>query len=78
MRTDGSSYSRYIVFFHKEVARLGVRGAIDEYIFSAPANAGPADKGPTMLMALMAGVLHPFIHLGYGLEFGDPVIVAEG
>ena len=60
------------------MARLGPKGALEEYIFSRAANIGPPDKGPTMVMALMAGVLHPLIHTGYGLEFGDQILVAEG
>lgn len=72
------SYSHYLPFFHSEVARLGPKGALEEYIFSPAANVGPADKGPTMLQALVAGVLHPLIHVGFGLEFNDQVMVAEG
>ena len=26
----------------------------------------------------MAGLLHPYIHAGYGVEFGIPGLVAEG
>jgi hypothetical protein len=31
-----------------------------------------------MLNRLLAGLVHPFIHLAYGLEFGLPGQVAEG
>lgn len=31
-----------------------------------------------MLDRLVAGVLHPFIQIGFGLEFRDRVVVAEG
>jgi hypothetical protein len=40
-----------------------------------------ADEGkkhPEMLNRLLAGLLHPFIHLIYGFEFGLPGQVAEG
>jgi hypothetical protein len=33
---------------------------------------------PEMLNRLLAGLVHPFIHLAYGLEFGLPGQVAEG
>jgi hypothetical protein len=59
------------------VKRLGIKGALQEYIFSGSANVG-AGNGPNMLVCLFAGLVHPFIHIGYGLEFNDPVIVAEG
>lgn len=26
----------------------------------------------------MSGLIHPFIHLGFGIEFNQPAIVAEG
>jgi uncharacterized protein YhjY with autotransporter beta-barrel domain len=31
-----------------------------------------------MLDRLVAGVLHPFIQVGFGLEFRDQVMLAEG
>ena len=31
-----------------------------------------------MLNRLMSALLHPFIHIGYGFEFGIPGQVAEG
>ena len=33
---------------------------------------------PEMLNRLLAGLVHPLIHLAYGLEFGLPGQVAEG
>jgi hypothetical protein len=39
------------------------------------------DKGkkhPEMLNRLLAGLLHPFIHLAYGFEFGLPGQFSEG
>ena len=35
-------------------------------------------KHPEMLNRLLAGLVHPFIHLAYGFEFGLPGQVAEG
>jgi hypothetical protein len=35
-------------------------------------------KHPQMLNRLLAGLVHPFIHLAYGFEFGIPGQVAEG
>lgn len=34
---DCSAYSRYLVFFHEEITRLGPLGAVDEYVFSPQA-----------------------------------------
>jgi len=33
---------------------------------------------PIFFASFMSGVYHPFIHLGYGLEFSSPMVVAEG
>jgi len=72
------SYSRYLPFFHAEVARLGPKGAVEEYVFSRRANVGAHNEGATMIIGLMCGLVHPLIHVGYGLEFDDPVVLAEG
>jgi len=40
--------------------------AIDTYVFH-----------PLMISRLAAGEFHPFIHLGYGIEFQLPMIVSE-
>ena len=35
-------------------------------------------EGGQMLDRLVAGVLHPFIQVGFGMEFRDQVMLAEG
>ncbi|WVQ77260.1 hypothetical protein IAR50_006943 [Cryptococcus sp. DSM 104548] len=87
---DKGCYSLYLPFFHSEIERLGPQGALIEYVFSPQANWEPATtspspeqqrgkpKTPNMLSRLMAGALHPIIHVGFGLEFGDRIILAEG
>ncbi|BEI81331.1 hypothetical protein CcaverHIS002_0204910 [Cutaneotrichosporon cavernicola] len=67
-----AAHSLYLPFFHEEVARLGIDGAIQEYLFS------PAATANGMMSALLSGVVHPFIHIGFGLEFDDPLMIAEG
>ncbi|GMK57238.1 hypothetical protein CspeluHIS016_0400720 [Cutaneotrichosporon spelunceum] len=67
-----AAHSLYLPFFHNEVARLGIDGAIQEYLFS------PAATSNEMMCALLSGVVHPFIHIGFGLEFDDPLMIAEG
>jgi len=97
---DKSAYSRYLVFFHAEIERLGPLVVLEEYIFSpqavrcATARYRTIYDGssslhqnwvarhdrppPQMLVRMVAGVLHPFIHIGFGLEFKDIVVLAEG
>ncbi|WWD17510.1 hypothetical protein CI109_101951 [Kwoniella shandongensis] len=79
------NYSRYLTFFHTEIDRMGPIRTVDKYIFAPDANWRPFKlengeecEGPKMIDRLMAGVLHPFIHVGFGLEFGDRVVLAEG
>ncbi|WVQ82439.1 hypothetical protein IAT38_004567 [Cryptococcus sp. DSM 104549] len=78
-------YSQYLVFFHAEIDRLGPTATLEEYVFSSQANyevfvdgEGKERGIPGMLNRLVAGVLHPFIHIGFGLEFDDRVVLAEG
>lgn len=59
----------------------GAKAALEEYIFATKANLDPtrpADKQPEMLNRFMDAIVHPMIHLGYGLEFDIPGMVVEG
>ena len=47
---------------------------MERYIFSPENN----KKGVSMFSRFQAGLLHPFIHIGYGAEFNVPGTVAEG
>ncbi|GLB42751.1 putative protein of unknown function (DUF4243) [Lyophyllum shimeji] len=78
---DDEYYSAYLDFFTEVVRSKGVAAALEEYIFDAKANfvAGrDADKQPEMLNRSMDGIIHSLIHVGHGLEFGLPGLVAEG
>lgn len=73
-------YSRYLAFFHREIDRLGPLGALETYVFSPGANwEGRNGKAPAQMLARThAGAIHPLIHIGFGLEFKDRVVLAEG
>ena len=62
-------YSDYLDFMIGEVEKLGRVGAVEKYAF---------DEQYSMLARFLAGIYHPFIHIGYGLEFGIDGMVAEG
>jgi hypothetical protein len=56
---------------------------LEKYVFSQKANFDPDrdTKGqtqPEMLNRFVNGLLHPMIHIGYGLEFGLLGTLAEG
>lgn len=77
----------YIEFFHREIEAKGVEVVMQEYLFSR------SEIAEEMLARLYGGMfiylgqipsthssigfLHPLIHLGFGLEFKQPVIIAE-
>ncbi|WVR07242.1 hypothetical protein IAU60_004283 [Kwoniella sp. DSM 27419] len=79
------NYARYLTFFHAEVDRLGPLETLTQYVFSPSANwqpfkcsDGQEREGPMMMDRLVGGVFHPYIHAGFGLEFNDRVVLAEG
>ncbi|WWC70436.1 uncharacterized protein I206_104387 [Kwoniella pini CBS 10737] len=79
------AYSRYLSFFHEEIAKNGPIETMNKYVFSPSANyeewktpEGDEKEGPLMIDRLVGGVFHPFIHVGFGLEFNDKVTLAEG
>ncbi|CAF1201541.1 unnamed protein product [Didymodactylos carnosus] len=63
-------YTSYLNFFLEQIKSKGVRACIEEYIFR--------DDATNMYARFFSGVYHPFIHIGYGVEFGIPMLVAEG
>jgi hypothetical protein len=78
----------YLTFFIGYPQDHSPSEALERFIFSPAYNfrSDLADHGrdskekvqPEMLNRLLAGVVHPFVHLAYGLEFGILGQVAEG
>jgi len=65
-------YVPFLRFFAREIEQRGVDGALLRHLFAA------TPRAQDLLARLLSGFLHPFIHVGYGLEFGLPAVVAEG
>lgn len=64
-------YRDFLVYFEQEIERNGWQATLQTHVFSeTPA----ADD---MLVRLFAGFLHPIIHLGFGVEFQQPAVIAE-
>jgi len=63
-------YTNYLNFFLKEIELKGIIPTIEEYIFK--------DRKAQMFHRFMMGFHHPIIHTGCGVEFGIPLMVAEG
>ncbi|KAH8689131.1 hypothetical protein BGW36DRAFT_433896 [Talaromyces proteolyticus] len=64
-------YNNFLRFFTLEIAERGVEGTLTEYLFKGD------ERANDILARLYDGLLHPVIHLGYGIEFQQPLIVAE-
>ncbi|KAJ6476997.1 hypothetical protein C8R45DRAFT_833639 [Mycena sanguinolenta] len=80
---DEEYYQAYLYFFSDLLLRKPVEEVVEEWIFSSKVNFSvnnPNHHGPQpeMLNRLLAGILHPMLYLGYGLEFSLPGLVAEG
>ncbi|KEY72281.1 hypothetical protein S7711_00279 [Stachybotrys chartarum IBT 7711] len=64
-------YHTFLEFFKSIIASKGYRAVVLQYIF---AHTKVADR---MLVQMVEGAYHPIIHLGFGIEFDQPAIVAE-
>jgi hypothetical protein len=64
-------YHDFLVFFQKEIETKSWQNVLNEYLFAND------ERSNDMLARLYAGFLHPIIHLGFGIEFQQPAIIAE-
>ncbi|TFK51605.1 hypothetical protein OE88DRAFT_1567261 [Heliocybe sulcata] len=75
-------YSGYLEFFTSILLEKGIPATLEEFIFSNKYNYDPQvkddDEQPRMLSRFLSGVLHPWIHTGYGVEFDLIGQTAEG
>ncbi|KAL6702627.1 hypothetical protein ACN47E_001296 [Coniothyrium glycines] len=64
-------YHDFLVFFQKEIDHKGWQSVVNEYLFAGD------ERADDLLVRLFAGLLHPIIHLGFGIEFQQPALIAE-
>ncbi|RDW95095.1 hypothetical protein BP5796_00858 [Coleophoma crateriformis] len=64
-------YRDFLLFFEQEMEKKGWQNVLNEYVFAGD------ERADGMLVRMYAGFLHPLIHLGFGVEFKQPAIVAE-
>ncbi|GIZ49398.1 hypothetical protein CKM354_001242800 [Cercospora kikuchii] len=64
-------YNDFLEFFQEEIDKKGWQDVLQEYVFAGD------ERAETMLVRMYAGFLHPIIHLGFGIEFEQPAIIAE-
>lgn len=67
-------YSNFLAFFEQELEQPGSskEAVVSRYCFSR------TPLADFMLAQLFEGLYHPIIHLGFGIEFNLPGLVAEG
>jgi len=79
-------YDAYLAFFTDYLQQSSPTEALERFIFSPAYNfvldhdATEDDSGkhPQMLNRLLGGLVHPFIHVFYGFEFGILGQIAAG
>ncbi|RYC54179.1 hypothetical protein CHU98_g12030, partial [Xylaria longipes] len=64
-------YHTFLEFFKRQIASRDYRDVVLTYVF------GHTKVADRMLVQMVEGAFHPIIHLGIGIEFDQPAIVAE-
>ncbi|KIJ41069.1 hypothetical protein M422DRAFT_780499 [Sphaerobolus stellatus SS14] len=72
---NARAYSAYLQFFSEQIGELGMTKTLEEYVFSPPSN---DNKANMLSRVAVEGIFHPFIQIGYGLEFSMDIEVAAG
>ncbi|KAI9648487.1 hypothetical protein NHQ30_003121 [Ciborinia camelliae] len=67
-----TEYCNFLAFFEQEIDIKDWKTVLDEYCFKR------TPLADTMLSQLYEGLYHPIIHLGLGVEFNQPSLIAEG
>ncbi|KAF8551785.1 hypothetical protein OG21DRAFT_1512319 [Imleria badia] len=78
---DEKFYQGYVSFFSQQASEKSVASTLEEFIFSEKYNfreGSDADSQPEMLSHFFQGLVHPMIHIGYGVEFGLKGMLVEG
>jgi len=79
-------YRDYLVFWQDEIEKKGWENVLNEYVFAGDERAddlfgrlygGKPRKTTSQRWLKCPGFLHPIIHLGFGIEFHQPAIIAE-
>ncbi|MCJ1369866.1 hypothetical protein MMC20_001078 [Loxospora ochrophaea] len=65
-------YRDYVSFFKGEIDKKGYEEVINEYVLKGD------ERADDMLARMFSSIAHPIIHFGFGVEFKQPAIIAEG
>ncbi|CZT18220.1 related to HypA-like protein [Ramularia collo-cygni] len=61
----------FLIFFKQEIEKSSWQDVLQKYVFAGD------ERADDMFVRMYASLLHPIIHLGFGVEFHQPVIIAE-
>ena len=61
----------FLAYFTAEIDKKGWQSTLREHLFAGD------EHSETLLKRMFAGFYHPIIHLGFGVEFEQPAIIAE-
>ncbi|KAJ6549818.1 hypothetical protein B0H19DRAFT_1378617 [Mycena capillaripes] len=71
---ERNAYGSYLVFFTDQITKNGVPETMRKYVMAPEANANET----FMLARFFGGALHPILQVGFGVEFGQDLMVAQG
>ncbi|KAJ8463757.1 hypothetical protein ONZ45_g17473 [Pleurotus djamor] len=76
---DHRHYNAYMFYFSKLLQTSTASEVLEKFLFSKQFNFDASRKTqPEMLSRLMDAIVHPLIHIGYGLELNVPGMIIEG
>lgn len=64
-------YSDFVLHFQQDMEASSFNEVLHKYLFAGD------ERANDMLVRLYAGLVHPVIHLGFAMEFQQPLILAE-
>ncbi|RAL16799.1 questin oxidase family protein [Aspergillus homomorphus CBS 101889] len=68
---DDDRYLDFLRFFEEEIHTKGMETVVIEYLFQGD------ERADDILGRMFTDLVHPIIHLGCGIEFQQPALVAE-
>ncbi|KAJ7702115.1 hypothetical protein B0H14DRAFT_3031160 [Mycena olivaceomarginata] len=71
---EHKAYGDYLAFFADQIAKKGVKETFRTYVLAPEANGNES----LMLARVLGGALHPFLQIGFGVEFGQDYMVSQG
>ncbi|KAJ9207286.1 hypothetical protein DTO164E3_560 [Paecilomyces variotii] len=68
---DDANYPHFLEFFQREIESKGLENTIREHLLARDEHANG------LLVRMFSGFMHPLIRFGFGIEWGQPALVAS-